>query len=63
MARRENKSLLDYHNRLFRERPVTLEAIVQLDNLCDDEYCQNIEGLAVKCALNYIRDAIHKGVI
>ena len=63
MARRENESLLDYHMRIFKERPVTLEVISQLDDLCDDPDCRNIECMAVKCALSYIREAIYKGVI
>lgn len=54
MACREYESLYDYHTRLFQERPVTQEALVEIEGLCDIVGCQQIECLVVKCLLAYM---------
>ena len=51
MPQGRGETLMHYHERLWRARPITDETIRELRNLCDNEDCGQIECLAVKAAL------------
>ena len=54
MPRLNQESLPEYHARLFRERPLSLEALEEANGLCDYDGCRNIECVIVKGLLSYI---------